>query len=941
MLLKSGNDLVERERELAYLDDRLGALQRAEGSCALVEGPAGVGKTSLLGKAVERAEAVGLHVLGARCGELEREFPYGVVRQLFERSLRAADESARAELLEGAAGLAAPVLGFESPGPVAAAMDAPFATVHGLYWLAAGMAAKHPLVLAVDDVHWADGPSLRWLTYLVRRLEGVPLLVLLANRHGEPEQSGVIDAIKREPLVRVIDLGALSDEGVAEIVAARIPEASSGFCEACHRVSGGNPLYLRELLDAAIAAHVPPSSEGERRLESLGPANIASAVIGRMRDRGPGAEAVARALAVLDADSSLRRVAELAVVDEGRTAELIDRLVEARVLAGGEGFQFKHPVVRTAIYEAVPPAERVRLHAAAFSLLRAEGAAPDRLAGHLLMVEPGGHPDAVGTLRAAAELAQARGAPDLAARYLERALREAPANVEQPTLTHDLGMALLARGDPAAFEHLRRAIDMTSVTASREVWSLELVRALGVAGRPQQLVDFAAAALRAGISDRALAVRIESELIGLSWMIPEATRQALARLAELERAGVPSELEHVIVVHRALRVTVEGGPAAQAISLAQRAIEGGVLFEENSSLPFMVLAALIWNDELEGPRQLCDGALALAQQIGSLHLTVNAGLFGALVALRAGRLADAAGGATMAYEIERASAMPGMGWGWALAVLLDALRERGELDAAQELLRAADAEGELPALGPFVFLRESRGRLRYAQGRLAEGVADLLETGRRYEQFAVVNPTASAWRSDAALALFRLGQLERAGELADRELELARAAGTPRGVGVALRCSGIVHRDEQLLAEAVDVLAGSPARLEYARALCELAAARRRAGRRRDVREPLLTALDLARRCTAAPLAERIRAELAAIGSRPRRDFIGGVESLTPGELRVARMAADGRSNKDIAQALFLTLRTVETHLTHVYRKLDIDSRSALQEALSGAPAAA
>jgi DNA-binding CsgD family transcriptional regulator len=224
--------------------------------------------------------------------------------------------------------------------------------------------------------------------------------------------------------------------------------------------------------------------------------------------------------------------------------------------------------------------------------------------------------------------------------------------------------------------------------------------------------------------------------------------------------------------------------------------------------------------------------------------------------------------------------------------------------------------------------------LRCAQGRLVEGVEDLLESGRRWEPFGLINPNVSAWRSDAAMALLGLGERDRAVELADAELVLARSAGTARGIGVAARCSGIVHHDPDLLAEAADVLAGSPARLEYAKALCELGAAGRRAGRRREVREPLLTALDLARRCTAMPLAERIRSELAAIGTRPRRDYVDGVESLTPGELRIARMAADGKTNKDIAQALFVTLRTVETHLTHVYRKLNIDSRAALSGVL-------
>jgi DNA-binding CsgD family transcriptional regulator len=279
--------------------------------------------------------------------------------------------------------------------------------------------------------------------------------------------------------------------------------------------------------------------------------------------------------------------------------------------------------------------------------------------------------------------------------------------------------------------------------------------------------------------------------------------------------------------------------------------------------------------------------------------------------------------------------MPGsVDWAWALAVLIDAMRERGEVDAAQELLRDADAEGELPGHVTFQFLRESRGRLRCAQGRLRDGVEDLLSAGRLWEPLGLRNPNVSPWRSDAAAALLGLGERERAQALVEEELALARAAGTARGLGIATLTAGLVHREDDLLEESVATLERSPDRLAYARALCELGVARRRASRAAHARQPLSEALEIASRCTAAPLAQRIRQELAAIGSRPRRDFARGVEALTPSELRVALLAADGRTNKQIAQALFLTLRTVETHLTHVYRKLDISSRTELTGAL-------
>ncbi|HEY3726316.1 MAG TPA: AAA family ATPase [Solirubrobacteraceae bacterium] len=936
-------NLVERDQELARFDALVRAAASGNGACALVHGEAGVGKTTLIRAALRGAEASGMHVLWARGGELERDFPYGVVRQLFEGPLMAADAAERASLLEGAAGLAAPVLGFEPQGMSATAMDAPFAAVHGLYWLAAGLAATQPLVLAIDDLHWADAPSLRWLSYLVRRLEGVPLLVIAASRAGEPDPTGIIAGLEQEPLVSVMRPSSLSPAGVAEIVTSSSAAAMPEFCAACHRITAGNPFYLRELLDAAARAEIPPTAAGADRVDSLGPANVAVAVLTRMRQHGPRAEALARALAVLDADASLRGAAELAGVGKpAAAAELIDQLISAQILSAERSFQFVHPVVRTAVYQAIPPGERLRLHGAAFALLADDGAAPDRLARHLLVVEPGNDPRVVQTLRAAAAQAQTRGAPDLAARYLQRALAEARDPADRAAITHDLGNALLADRDPAWSEHLRRATELADDPATREAWTLELTRALAVAGRPVEAAEFATAALAEGITDPALAVRVESELLSMAWLMPSASPEGIVRLEQLEQTDVPAELQPLVVVHRALRITSEGGPAADAMRLADQAINGGVLLEERSSVPFVALATLIWNDDLERPRQLCNAALALAQQMGSQHLMVNGGAFGGLAALRAGRLAEAAGAAGLSYRFARDSAMPdSIDWAWALSTLLDSMRERGEIEAAQALLQAADAEGELPGHVTFVFLLESRGRLRCAQGRLREGADDLLESGRRWEPFGLLNPNVSAWRSDAAFALLHLGERDQAVQLADEELGLARTAGTARGIGVACRAGGIVHRDDELLAEATEVLAGSPARLEYAKAMCELGASGRRAGRRREVRELLLAALDLARRCTAAPLSERIRSELSAIGTRPRRDYLGGVGALTPGELRIARMAAEGRTNKDIAQALFVTLRTVETHLTHVYRKLDIESRAALSGALEGTPVAA
>ncbi len=231
-----------------------------------------------------------------------------------------------------------------------------------------------------------------------------------------------------------------------------------------------------------------------------------------------------------------------------------------------------------------------------------------------------------------------------------------------------------------------------------------------------------------------------------------------------------------------------------------------------------------------------------------------------------------------------------------------------------------------------------RGRIRLARAELDDAAADLLELGRRCESWTMLNPAAYAWRSHAALAL-RGGDPERARELADEEIELARGFGAAGAIGIALRAGGLVRGGAdgiELLEEAAATLAPSPLRLAHARTLFDLGAAQRRAGHREAARERLAEGLDGAVACGAKALAEQARAELALAGARPRRDRITGRDALTPSELRVARIAAAGRSNREIAEQLWVTQKTVETHLGHAYRKLGIKTRAELEGALDG-----
>ncbi|HLZ96093.1 MAG TPA: LuxR C-terminal-related transcriptional regulator [Candidatus Dormibacteraeota bacterium] len=278
----------------------------------------------------------------------------------------------------------------------------------------------------------------------------------------------------------------------------------------------------------------------------------------------------------------------------------------------------------------------------------------------------------------------------------------------------------------------------------------------------------------------------------------------------------------------------------------------------------------------------------------------------------------------------------------AASVMIDVAIESDQLDEAQSVLDLLRLT-ELPPDLSTVIAVAARGRLRLAQGRPAEALAD-------FEKVRMLH-NLETWgiemhdngflhaRSGAALALFKLGKQEQARELAGLELADARAFGAPRALGIALRVAGLTRSDDAtmtLLEESVAVLRGSPAQLELGHSLCELGSALRRSGHRSAARELLSEALDLAARCGARALATRAREELKASGARPRSEWRTGVEALTPSELRVARLAAAGRTNREIAQTLYVTLKTVEGHLARVYEKLQIAGRGELGQGLGG-----
>ncbi|HKA95890.1 MAG TPA: AAA family ATPase, partial [Streptosporangiaceae bacterium] len=410
--------LLERDVQVAALRALAEAARSGSGRFVVIEGSAGIGKTRLLAEARAIAGSAGMRVLAARGGELEGGYAYGIVRQLFEPLLASATPDLRAELLAGPAALTKPLFGAPQPaGSQDAAAEGSFAILHGLYWLAANVALQRPTLLAIDDLHWADTPSLRWLLYLTRRLEGVPLLVVAGTRspEGEGHDPMLVAELIADPEAAAIRPGPLGRASIA-VLARELHglEPDEAFCAALQTATGGNPLFVGAVLDAVAREGTSPTAGHAARLLEIGAQGISRAVGLRLARLQPEALALLRAASVLGDGAELRHAAALAGVEAGELGPAAAALVRLDLLRREDPLEFFHPVVRRAVYETLDVVERSAAHRSAAELLLEAGAPPESAAVHLLRIAPQADSFVVSTLRMAAERALAQGAADAA-----------------------------------------------------------------------------------------------------------------------------------------------------------------------------------------------------------------------------------------------------------------------------------------------------------------------------------------------------------------------------------------------------------------------------------------------------------------------------------------------------------------------------------------------
>ena len=924
--------LLEREREIATLDEFVSGAAKPGPRLGLIEGPAGIGKSTLLAEARRIAESDGTRVLTARGSTIEAEFPYGVVRQLFEPAL--ADPKVRERAFSGAAEPARAV--FEASAADGGSEAVGFATLHGLYWLTLNLAGEEPLLLAIDDLHWVDHPSLRFIAYLVKRLEELPVIVVSAVRPNEPgADAEMIAEIAADPLTTNLHPGPLSVPAVADLIAERLGETpDKEFTAVSHAATGGNPLLLFELLRALAAEGVAPRADRVGVVSDLGPRAASRAVLLRLA-RLPGEAAeIARAIAVLGEGTELWAAAELAGLDEQIAADATGALARAEILRPEPPLGFVHPLVRDAVYLELSPGDRELQHDRAAQLLRRASASAEQVAAHLL-VAPGADGEWVAeTLRVAAASAMARGAAESAIPYLSRALEEPLDEPNRAAVLRDLGRAevLYVGGD--ASEHLAMAYEALTDPRERAEVAMLLAWALTFTRRPEEARKLAA---RAGAE---LGGEHEDLRMGL---------EALELFTLYFGAGDPAELERLEPFRGMTEIDSAGaamigggaamdwayclGPKSECVAQARRALAEPTLYEYDQGLFWCGAGFVLVHAEEPDAIKIWDQIFAEVYRGGSLFAALTTNLWGGYTEMLWGRLDDA-------WERFGSAAEQGMLWGAGrridhvpAAFMAQILVERGELAAARQVLDSATEPITAGHLAGNLW-RRAEIEVLLAEGRPEDALV-AAETMR--DQIGRLdNPSAHPWRTLMGEVLDRLDRLDEAQALATEELEIARAWEVAGPIGRALRVLGTAERDDGLdhLREAVEVLEESPARLEHARALHALGVATRLARKPSDAREPLYRALELASVCGATALEERVRTELQATGARPRREALSGVGALTPSERRVADLAAVGRSNRDIAQELFVTPKTVEVHLSNTYRKLDIRGRRELVGAL-------
>ncbi|SCF76011.1 AAA family ATPase [Streptomyces sp. Ncost-T10-10d] len=875
--MKQSRPLYEREPELAAAAQAVDALcgAQAAGRLLIFSGEAGIGKTALLAE-IQAMAADRCTVWSARGGETVTSVPFHVVRQLLQPALDQFPPDEVRALFGAWYEITAPALGLTEPsGP----QPDPQGVRDGLDWVVSRLASglsHRPLVLIIDDAHWADGESLAWLASFTARLGELPVLVVQAHRPEElaarQKESGSGGAHPSQ--VRVA-LRALTPDATAELVRAGLGEhADDPFCREVWAVTGGNPYEAVELVAKVQDRELAPLEESAGLLRELGATARGSGLVARLERLGTNANRFAWAAAVLGTDISQDLAATLAGMSPAEAADCTARLREARIVTGFDPLEFVHPLIATAVYRSIPPATRTAMHGrAAWAITRA-GLGAAAASRHLLEVHPDDDQELVEQLREAARQHLAVGAPEAARRCLERALQEPPHHRVKATLLYELGCATLLSSPATTVQHLRAALEMPGLSDDQRI---DATFRLAAAHSHNNQLKEAARALAAEAAHTAPGPGLmRLQAAHFLWEGMQAAEDdGPARSARLARNADHlhgrDNAERALLTIRAFDAMMRGENSQLIVDLCERALVDGhparglgwTDTEWGFELPTLVGITYAFTDQLDRAEELFGEAVRAFEISGwsGAHLAFAHTLLG-LVHRRRGRLAEAEGflreGLRLADRV--GSGLP-VHWD-AACLLIDTLVARGRVTEAREIADRYDFGSPYPSAMVLPDAPCVRGRLLLAEGRTKEAVTELEAAGQALEPRGRFNGVWAPWAGDLARALAEEDP-GRAAQLATSARVHAERFGTDTAIGEALRCVALFARAEDathLLAESVRHLEASPSAYEHALALVDHGIA---IGSPRE----LARAHKLATACGAESLADRAHQARASIRS--------------------------------------------------------------------------
>jgi hypothetical protein len=886
--LAAGAGLLEREAELRFVRAALDSLAAADTPVEPHErllvftGAAGLGKTSLLVQVREEAAARRLLVLSARGGEQEQLSAFQVVRNLLHPLLAEVGEEARRAILGGWYEILALAVGVAGGGAAPAAAPDPQGVRDGLDWVVTNLAvSRGPLVLVVDDAHWADAESLAWLASFASRVQDLPVLLVFGYRPDElPPGSEAFQSMAERNGVRPFGLSALTPEAVALMVHSSYGAAAvqDAFCREVWAVTAGNPFETVELVTKAQERGLLPVEASCPLLREVASATKGSGLVARLERLGRGAARLARAVAVLGIHTPLDLAASVAGQTRAEAADAVEVLRRARIVTGNQILEFVHPLIATSVYRSIPAEQRTELHLRAGWALLDAGRGPGVAARHWFEVPPRDDDQVVEQLRSAARMFMKAGAPETAQRCLARALREPPSRRQRAGVLFELGYSTLLYDPVATAGHLRAALAEEGLAEElRQSITVRLAQSLA---HSNQLLEAARTTAEAAQVAESHQAWLRLQVWNLMWCAFDADEKGsagrsarLAALAErIEAERDTSVAGRYILGLRAWDAVVRGEHKDTVTHYADLALAGGLSWTDEEwafEVPLLTSLTYMYTDQPERCEQLFARGIAEFEEAGwrGAHLSFAHTILG-YARYRYGNLAEAEARARLGLEIANrvGEGLP-VHW-YAVGTLITVLAARGKVPEALGLADRYAFHAPYSAAVVFPDPQTVRGGTLLLAGDFEQAAAELVGAGARLDAREMLNPGWCSWQRRLARAWAGLGRTEPARELAADALARAERFGADSAVGMELRsCARFAQGEERLalLERSVTVLGHCTAPYLQALALLDFGRALRADDQPARAQRELSRGLALAEECAATALAEQVRTELCEI----------------------------------------------------------------------------